>query len=167
MDEVLHILSEAGVTVLDGDSVEVRGVGIAGVKGFGGGFGEHALQAWGEGLIKSFVHEAIAEALKLEAGIARLRTEHRLAVLHYAPIETTVRGEAPQLYPFLGSSRLEEPMTRLPLTAIFHGHAHHGQLEGHTRGGTPVYNVSAPLLARLHPDRPPFYLLELTPGEPG
>ena len=81
--------------MLDGDSVEVHGIGIAGVKGFGGGFGENALQAWGEDLIKRFVHEAIAEALKLESAIARLKTEHRVALLHYAPIQATIEGEAP------------------------------------------------------------------------
>ena len=151
------------MTVLDGDSVEIQGIGIAGVKGFGGGFGAHALQAWGEDSIKRFVHEAIDEALKLESAIARLATEHRVALLHYAPIEATIEGEAPALYPFLGSSRLEEPLTRHPLTAIFHGHAHRGRLRGETRTGVPVYNVAAPLLEEASPERRAFRLLELGP----
>jgi Icc-related predicted phosphoesterase len=160
-EAVSHILGEAAVTVLDGDSVEVHGIGIAGVKGFGGGFGENALQAWGEDLIKRFVHEAIAEALKLESAIARLKTEHRVALLHYAPIQATIEGEAPATYPFLGSSRLEEPLTRHSLTAIFHGHAHHGRPQGETRTGVPVYNVAAPLLQEASPQHRAFHLLEL------
>ena len=84
--------------MLDGEHVELLGVGFAGVKGFGGGFGVHALQAWGEELIRSFVQEAVTEALKLETAIARLRTEHRVALLHYAPIDETIRGEAPEIH---------------------------------------------------------------------
>ena len=135
--EIKKILEGAGLLVLDGEHVELLGVGFAGVKGFGGGFGVHALQAWGEELIKSFVQEAVTEALKLETAIARLRTEHRVALLHYAPIDETIRGEAPEIRAFLGSSRLEEPLARHPPTAIFHGPAHHGQPLGHTRVGTP------------------------------
>src|SRR4030095_3347758 len=112
------------------DSCEVHGVGFAGVKGFGGGFGERALQAWGEEATKRFVHEAGEEALKLESALARLRTPQRVAVLHYAPIQATVEGEPPEIFPFLGCSRLEGPLTRHPVNAVFHGHAHHGRPEG-------------------------------------
>lgn len=154
--EVQDILSEAGVKVLDGDSYEVHGIGFAGVKGFAGGFGERALAPWGEESIKRFVHEAIDEALKLERAIARLQTAQRLVVLHYAPIQATVEGEPPEIFPFLGSSRLEEPLNRHPVTAIFHGHAHHGSPEGRTQRDAPVYNVALPLLRRVFPDQPPF-----------
>jgi Icc-related predicted phosphoesterase len=163
-DEVTALLREGGVHVLDGDAVEVHGVGFAGIKGFGGGFGAHTLQAWGEELMKRFVHEAIEEALKLERALARLRTQHRVVLMHYAPIEGTVRGEAPEIYPFLGSSRLEEPLGRYPVSAIFHGHAHHGQPRGETRTGIPVYNVAAPLLTEAGRT---FHVLELSAGEPG
>ena len=162
--EIKKILEGAGLLVLDGEHVELLGVGFAGVKGFGGGFGVHALQAWGEELIKSFVQEAVTEALKLETAIARLRTEHRVALLHYAPIDETIRGEAPEIRAFLGSSRLEEPLARHPPTAIFHGHAHHGQPLGHTRAGTPVYNVAAPLLQQTSPSGRAFHILELPPA---
>jgi Icc-related predicted phosphoesterase len=154
--EVQEILSEAGVKVLDGDSYEVHGIGFAGVKGFAGGFGERALAPWGEESIKRFVHEAIDEALKLERAIARLQTAQRLVVLHYSPIQATVEGEPPEIFPFLGSSRLEEPLNRHPVTAIFHGHAHHGSPEGRTQRDAPVYNVALPLLRRVFPDQPPF-----------
>ncbi len=147
-DEVARILREAGVELLDGDAVEIEGVGFAGAKGFAGGFGEHALGPWGENAIKRFVQEAVDEALKLETALARLRMQLRVAVVHYAPIEDTVRGEPPPIFPFLGSSRLEEPIDRYHARAVFHGHAHHGALEGRTKGGIPVYNVSLPLLRR-------------------
>jgi Icc-related predicted phosphoesterase len=159
-DEVCAVLSESGITVLDGEAVEVQGIGIAGVKGFAGGFGARALGPWGEGIIKSFVHEAVQESLKLETALARLRTERKLVLLHYAPVRGTVDGEPPEIYPYLGSSRLEEPLTHHPVDAIFHGHAHNGQPQGVTVTGAPVYNVSLPLMRRLSPDRP-FKLLEL------
>lgn len=154
-------LTGTGAHLLDGDPLEVAGVGFAGVKGFGGGFGDRALQPWGEETIKRFVHEAVDEALKLESALAKLRTGVRVALLHYAPIEGTVKGEPPEIYAFLGSSRLEEPLTRYAVTAVFHGHAHSGSLEGRTRNDVPVYNVALPLLSRAFPDRPSFRLIEL------
>jgi len=160
-DEIRQILSDAGVHVLDGEVVEVHGVGFAGVKGFAGGFGRGALGPWGEHAIKRFVQEAVDEALKLEAALARLRTQRRVAILHYAPIRATVEGEPPEILPYLGSSRLEEPINRYRVNAVFHGHAHRGSPEGRTATGVPVYNVAMPLLARLNPDRPPFLILEL------
>lgn len=165
-DEVRDILRDAGVTLLDGESCEVRGIGIAGVKGFAGGFGRGTLGFWGEAAIKAFVQEAIDEALKLESALARLRTPQRIALLHYAPIAATIADEPVAIHPFLGTSRLEEPLARYPVTAVFHGHAHGGNPEGRTAAGTPVYNVSLPLLQRHFPDRPPAHImtLPLTPA---
>ena len=165
-DEIRHILTDASVNVLDGEVIEVHGVGFAGVKGFAGGFGRGALGPWGEHAIKQFVQEAVDEALKLESALARLRTQRRVAVLHYAPIRGTVEGEPPEILPYLGSSRLEEPINRYRVNAVFHGHAHRGSPEGKTSTGVPVYNVAMPLLARLNPDRPPFLILELPLDEP-
>ena len=129
--EVTQILADAaGVIMLDGTATEVLGVGFAGVKGFAGGFGESALQAWGEEPIKAFVRAALEEALKLESALARLRTPGRVAVLHYAPIRETAGGESVEIFPFLGCSRLEEPLNRYPVTAVVHGHAHNGCPEG-------------------------------------
>jgi Icc-related predicted phosphoesterase len=147
-DKVTQILSEAGVRVLDGDSQTIDDVGFAGIKGFCGGFGRGTLGPWGESAVKVFVKEALDEALKLESALARLRTERRVAVLHYSPIRDTVVGEPEEIYPFLGCSRLEEPLERYPVNVAFHGHAHRGALEGKTRVGTPVYNVALPLLRR-------------------
>jgi len=159
--EIRQILNDAGVTVLDGEAVEVLGVGFAGVKGFAGGFGRGALGPWGEHAIKQFVQEAVDEALKLEAALARLRTTRRIAMMHYSPVRATVEGEPPEIFPYLGSSRLEEPINRYRVTAVFHGHAHRGTAEGRTSTGVPVYNVSMPLMARLNPDRPPYLVVEL------
>jgi Icc-related predicted phosphoesterase len=164
-DELRQILRDAGATVLDGDATEIKGIGFAGVKGFAGGFGPRALGPWGESVIKMFVREAVDEALKLESALARLRTKHTIVVLHYSPIQGTVEGEPLEIYPFLGCSRLEEPLLRYPVTAVVHGHAHRGQPEGRTRAGTPVYNVSMPLLSRTFPDRPPCRILQI-PVEP-
>ena len=159
--ELVEILFDAGVTILDGDSIELHGVGFAGVKGFAGGFGRRALGAWGEKITKDFVHEAINEALKLEAALARLRTPQKIAVLHYSPIQATVNGEPPEVIAFLGSSRLEEPLDRYRVTAVFHGHAHRGSPEGRTKGNAPVYNVAMPVLAAAFPDQPLFRVVEV------
>ena len=159
--EISRILTDAGVRILDGDTYEVHGVGFAGARGFCGGFGRGALGAWGESVIKAFVHEAINEALKLETALARLNSPHRIAILHYSPIRETVEGEPLEIYPFLGSSRLEEPLSRFDVTAVFHGHAHKGAPEGATTKGSPVYNVSLSLLQSSFPDQPPFRILQV------
>jgi Icc-related predicted phosphoesterase len=160
--ELSRILSDAGVQLLDGgDAFEVHGIGFAGVKGFAGGFGRRALGPWGEECIKLFVREAVDEALKLETSLSKLRTERRVVLLHYSPIVGTVEGEPREIYAYLGSSRLEEPLMRYPVDVVFHGHAHHGTLEGKTMGGVTVFNVSLALLQRSFPDVPPFRVIEL------
>jgi Icc-related predicted phosphoesterase len=164
--EVVKILTDAGVMMLDGESTEIQGVGFAGVKGFAGGFGRRELGAWGEKIIKDFVHETVEEALKLEKALLRLRTPQKIAVLHYSPIAATVAGEPPEIMAFLGSSRLEEPLDRYRVNVAFHGHAHRGALEGRTKGNAPVYNVAMPLLAAKFPDRQPFRVIEVPIGEP-
>ena len=159
--ELVKILSDAGVKMLDGDTFETHGVGFAGVRGFCGGFGRGALGAWGEPIIKEFVHEAVNEALKLESALARLHTEHRIAVLHYAPIRETVEGEPLEIFPFLGSSRLEEPLSRFDVTAVFHGHAHKGKPEGNDVEGYSRLQRRVPGAESCYPDRPPFRLFEV------
>jgi Icc-related predicted phosphoesterase len=160
-EAVVEALAKAGVRVLDGTACEIEGVGIAGVKGFAGGFGRGSLGAWGEPAIKLFVQEALNESMKLESALAKLRTPQRIALLHYSPVAGTVEGEPVEIFPFLGSSRLEEPLLRYPVDAVFHGHAHRGTPEGRTVNGIPVYNVAKPLLQRTRPDSPPFVLHEL------
>ncbi|HZS11545.1 MAG TPA: metallophosphoesterase [Nitrospirales bacterium] len=153
-DEVERILSDVGVTVLNGTPAEVRGIGFVGVKGFAGGYDDRALQPWGEEVMKRFVHEAVDEALKLESALAKVQTRQRVVLLHYAPVAATVQGEPPEIIPFLGSSRLEEPLNRYPVTAVFHGHAHHGSPAGKTKTGVPVFNVALPLMRQHFPDMP-------------
>jgi len=161
--EIVAILKDAGVVMLDGETTEFLGIGFAGIKGFCGGFGRRALGPWGEVIIKKFVHEALDEALKLESALARLRNDHLVALLHYAPIQATVEGEPREIFPFLGCSRLEEPITRYPLSAVIHGHAHHGAPEGRTRTNVPVYNVSMSLMREHFPERP-FRVIEVGPA---
>ncbi len=158
---VTEALTRIGARVLDGETCEIEGVGIAGAKGFAGGFGRGSLGAWGESAIKLFVQEAMKEAMKLEAALAKLRTPRRIALLHYSPIAATIEGEPREIFPFLGSSRLEDPLLRYPVDAVFHGHAHRGTQEGRTINGVPVYNVAKPLLQRSRPEQPPFRLFEL------
>jgi Icc-related predicted phosphoesterase len=158
-DDVRSILSAAGVRLLDGEACEIEGIGIAGAKGFAGGFGRSALGAWGEPAIKLFVDQAIQEALKLESAIAKLRTPSKIALLHYTPIRATAVGEPEEIFAFLGTSRLEDPFLRHPVDVILHGHAHRGYPEGATTNGIPVYNVAMPLLKRTQADRPPFRIV--------
>jgi Icc-related predicted phosphoesterase len=150
-EDVKHILCDAGITVLDGDAVEIKGVGFAGVKGFCGGFGRRSLEPWGEPMIKSFVREAIDEALKLESALARLRTHHRIALMHYSPIAATVEGEPLEIFPFLGSYLLAQAIDSAPDTALaVHGHAHAGSERGTTPGGVKVRNVAHPVIKQAY-----------------
>jgi Icc-related predicted phosphoesterase len=161
VDEMRRILADAGVTLLDGDPVEIKGVGLVGVKGFGGGFDRHTLSAFGEAGIKRFVQEAIDEVHKLEAALARTKAEKKIAVMHYSPIRATVEGEPPEIFPFLGCGRFEEPLNRYQVTACVHGHAHRGAAEGRTKTGVPVYNVAIPVMRTAYPNRPPFRVLDV------
>lgn len=165
-ESVCRILTDIGVRVLCGEACEIDGIGIAGAKGFAGGFGRATLGAWGEPAVKRYVQEAIDEATKLEAALARLRTHSRVAMLHYSPIRGTVEGEPLEILSFLGSSRLEEPLNRHPVSVVFHGHAHSGAPEGRTTSGTPVYNVAMPLMLRTYPGRPPYRIVEIPSSPP-
>ena len=155
---VAKVLDQSGVTMLNGEATEIAGVGFAGICGFGGGFGRRMLNAWGEPLIKQFVQESISHAIRLEQALVKLQTDRRIVVLHYSPIRATLHGEDPEIYAFLGSSRLEEPINRFRATAVFHGHAHNGIAEGKTATGVPVYNVSAPVLSKTGK---PYKIVEL------
>lgn len=161
---IRQILQNNQMTILDGEALVVHGVGFAGVKGFGGGFDKHMLSMFGEGAMKSFVQEAVDEALHLDRALARLDQEHehirKIAIMHYAPIQATVVGESEQIFPFLGSSRLAEPLSRRNVVAAFHGHAHVGTLEGETSGGVKVYNVAKPILMKAGYEQG-FFLLEV------
>jgi Icc-related predicted phosphoesterase len=149
--DLMHMMETGGIKVLDGTAYERDGVGFAGTKGFVGGFGRGVLTAFGEPEIKVFVQASIDEALKLERAMAQLRTQKRIVVLHYSPIPATVQGEAAEIFPFLGTTRLAEVVDRHGADLVLHGHAHHGQLEGKTTGGTPVYNVAITLLQARQP----------------
>jgi Icc-related predicted phosphoesterase len=162
-DEVADVLCGRGVHVLDGDPVVVDGVGFAGVKGFGGGFGRGALGPFGEPIYKAFVQAAIDEALKLETALRKLDAETRVVLLHYAPIAETLHGEPEVIWPFLGSSRLLPPIETYRPDVVFHGHAHIGSPEGSTPSGIPVYNVAHSLLMQRY--RRPFRIWEAAAPE--
>ncbi|MDX5345854.1 MAG: metallophosphoesterase [Hymenobacteraceae bacterium] len=151
-EEIRKALIHENVYLLDGDEVVIGEVGFAGVKGFGGGFDRAMLSMFGETMMKKYVQEAVDETLKLDNALSKLDGEHRvnkkIVVLHYAPIVDTVVGEPEQIFPFLGSSRLAEPLDRRNVIAAFHGHAHVGTLEGETPAGVKVFNVSRPLLQK-------------------
>ena len=140
--ELMKMMTDQGVKVLDGTAYERDGVGFAGAKGFGGGFGRGALTAFGEPEVKAFVQGAIDESLKLERALSQLRTPKRVVVLHYSPVVATVAGEPLEIYPYLGSSRLAEVIDRHGADLVVHGHAHSGSPEGKTTAGCPVYNVA-------------------------
>jgi len=157
-EEVTHILRDAGMRVLDGQSVEIDGVGFVGVKGFAGGFGRRMLGSFGEPAIKQFVGETMNETLRLENAMRQVRAKRSMVILHYAPITETIESEPLEIYPFLGSSRLAETIDRFKVNAIVHGHAHRGRFEGRTPGGQPVYNVAK------HIEKPtgkPYAIIEI------
>jgi Icc-related predicted phosphoesterase len=159
-EEVAKILHSAGLNVLHDEPVILHDVGFAGVKGFVGGFGRGELGAFGEPAIKTFVDAALEEARRLENALRALKTERSVAVLHYSPVADTVEGEPPEIYPFLGCSRLADAIDRFDhVAAVFHGHAHRGRHEGRTPRGTPVYNCAI-MVAQAELSRP-YALVEV------
>jgi Icc-related predicted phosphoesterase len=150
-EELCRMVVAAGIKLLDGTAYERDGVGFAGTKGFVGGFGRAMLTAFGEREIKQFVQASIDEALKLERAMAQLRTDKRVVVLHYSPIPDTVHGEAPEIFPFMGTSRLAEVVDRHGADLVVHGHAHHGKIDGRTTAGVAVHNVAISLLQSQQP----------------
>ena len=149
---IKQALTSENIHILDGEAIVIKGIGFAGVKGFGGGFDKYMLSMFGESAMKAFVQEAVDEALQLDRALARLDQEHagikKIAVMHYAPIAATVAGEPEAIFPFLGSSRLAEPLSRRNVVAAFHGHAHAGTLKGSAPGGVKVFNVARPILEK-------------------
>jgi Icc-related predicted phosphoesterase len=136
-EEVARILRDAGMKVLDGQSVEIDGVGFVGVKGFAGGFGRRMLGSFGEPASKQFVNESMAEAMRLENAMRSVRSKRAMVILHYAPDRRDDRERALEIYPFLGSSRLAETIDRFKGERGGARHAHRGVYEGRTPGGQP------------------------------
>lgn len=152
------------VRILEGEAIVIKNIGFAGVKGFGGGFDGNMLAKFGEDVIKNFVKEAVDEALILDRALSRLDEENenikKVALLHYAPITGTLSGEPEAVFPFLGCSRLAEPLTRRKVVVAFHGHAHKGSFEGEAPGGVRVYNVARSILSRAGYAMP-FFVYEI------
>jgi len=153
-DEVRRVLERAGVTVLEGDAValdvdDVR-VGIAGTKGFGGGFrGAHGSD-FGEPEMKAFIGHTKMLSDGLERALATLDADLRIALLHYSPIEATLEGERLEIYPFLGSYLMAEAVDNAGADLVLHGHAHHGTEKGRTPAGIPVRNVAQPVIRHAY-----------------
>jgi Icc-related predicted phosphoesterase len=161
--EVREAVEAGGVTVLEGEGavVEVDGtrLGVAGAKGFGGGFAGKSATEFGEEEMKAFVRHTRSIADRLHEALADLDADLRVVLLHYAPVPDTLQGEPPEIYPFLGSYLLAEAIDAAGADLILHGHAHRGAEKGCTPGGIPVRNVA------LHVLRRPYtvYRLETTP----
>lgn len=162
---VRRTLEQAGVIVLEGESIELQvngsTLGIAGAKGFGGGFVGACGHAFGESEMKDFMNVTEAAAARLEDSLRSLRSDHRVALLHYSPVKETLAGERLEIYPFLGSFRLAEALDAAGADLVLHGHAHHGTEKGVTAGGIPVRNVAMPLLRRAYA----VYELDGAPAE--
>lgn len=155
-DAIVQVLRDAGATVLDCESrvLEIDGVrvGIAGCKGFAGGFLGACATEFGEPEMKSFIRYTKRLADDLERTLDELapRADFRVALLHYAPIDGTIEGEKRQIYPFLGSYLLGEAIDRAGSDLVFHGHAHLGRERGLTPRGIAVRNVAQPVLRRAY-----------------
>ena len=161
---IRQALVNENIHILNGEACIIDDVGFAGTKGFGGGFDNYMLSMFGEKGMKDFVQEAVNETLLLDRALARIESERpdikKIAVLHYAPVSETINGEAEKIYPFLGSSRLSEPIDRRQVTAVFHGHAHKGTLKGKTTQGIPVFNVAKHILLR-DGYKEPFFIFDV------
>lgn len=156
---VADALRERGITVLEGDGVVVPTaaglVGVAGVKGFGGGFDGTRGHAFGERAMKDFLGATAASADALRVALGDLHAEVTVALTHYAPVAGTCEGEPRELYPYLGSSLLGEAIDAGRADLAVHGHAHYGREHGATAGGIPVRNVAQPVIGA------PYRVLEV------
>lgn len=161
---IRQMLSTSNFQLLDGESVVIKDTGFAGVKGFGGGFDRYMLSMFGEDAMKAFVQESVDESMQLDRSLARLEQEYpeipKIALLHYSPTAETVQGEPVEIFPFLGSSLLAEPLIRRQVSAVFHGHAHAGQLIGSLSENLAVYNVALPVLKK-HQQEKEFFMVEI------
>jgi len=160
--QLVALLEEAGLRMIDRRHVvlELDGasLGIAGAKGFVGGFPDATLPDFGEPLLRDVYAETTAEVKALDSGLAAIaECDHRIALLHYAPTETTLEGEPRGIWAFLGSDRLAAPILEHHPDVVLHGHAHVGAFQGAV-GDVPVYNVAVPSLAR------DFFVFELDGG---
>jgi Icc-related predicted phosphoesterase len=158
-DRIAAVLGEAGVIVLDREvrvvEVERTEIGVVGAKGFIGGFPGSHLTDYGEPALRMAYAETTAEVKGIARGLKEISTlPIRIVLLHYAPIEETLKGEPPGIWTYLGADRLAGPIREHEPDLVLHGHAHHGSLEG-SIGNVPVYNVSAPLMGGE------FWVLEL------
>ncbi|MFD9355161.1 metallophosphoesterase [Streptomyces sp. NPDC060031] len=165
-EAVTRVLSEADVKVLEGDCVQfdVDGttVGVAGTKGFGGGFAGRCASEFGEPEMKAFIQYTRRCADGLLRSLRELSDRDcavRIALTHYAPVPDTLAGEPPEIYPFLGSYLLAEAVDGAGADLAIHGHAHLGTEHGMTEGGVRVRNVAMPVIgsafALYHLNRPP------------
>jgi Icc-related predicted phosphoesterase len=151
---VLSALTDAGITVLEGDStvIDIDGVrlGVAGVKGFGGGFAGRCASEFGEPEMKAFVRTTGTVAERLGAALRDLDCDVRVALTHYAPVPDTLAGEPLEIYPFLGSYLLGQAIDSAATDLAVHGHAHHGSERGRTPGGVRVRNVAHPVIKQAY-----------------
>jgi Icc-related predicted phosphoesterase len=161
-DRLTARLTDCGVTVLEGDAVTLRidgtSVGVAGVKGFGGGFAGRSGSEFGEPIMKAFIRHTADAASRLERCLAELDTDVRIALLHYSPVPDTLVGEPAEIYPFLGSYLFAEAIDRTLPDLVLHGHAHRGRERGTTPGGVRVRNVAQPVIGA------PFRVYDLQPA---
>ncbi len=154
VDIITKMLRDNGVHVLERSSItfEIKGVkiGIAGAKGFGGGFIGACGSDFGEKEMKNFVRHSRTEAREFEKVIKELECDLKIALLHYSPIMETLEGEKKEIYPFLGSYYLAEAVDYGQADIVFHGHAHSGIEKGTTPSGIPVRNVAQPVIRHAY-----------------
>jgi Icc-related predicted phosphoesterase len=152
--EVTKVLTDVGIAVLEGDGVVIpcNGIrlGVAGAKGFGGGFAGKCASAFGEPEMKAFIRTTTEVADKLGAALQELDCDVRVALTHYAPVPDTLVGEPPEIYPFLGSYLLGQAIDAAPTALAVHGHAHAGTERGTTPGGVRVRNVAHPVIKQAY-----------------
>jgi Icc-related predicted phosphoesterase len=153
-EEIIALLRDSGMVVLDGTGVELElaggRLGVAGGKGFGGGFPQRCASEFGEPEMKAFVRHSRLLADEIGKALHDLSADYRVALTHYSPVAETLAGEPCEIYPFLGSYFLAEAADSAHADLCVHGHAHAGSECGTTPGGVPVRNVALPVLKRAY-----------------
>jgi Icc-related predicted phosphoesterase len=153
-DDVAKVLTDAGITVLECSAtvLEIKGhrLGVAGAKGFGGGFAGACASNFGEREMKDFVGTTEDISARLGEALRSVECDALVALTHYSPVPETLVGEPLEIYPFLGCYQLGQAIDSAPTALALHGHAHHGSERGRTPGGVPVRNVAHPVIKQAY-----------------
>lgn len=90
--DIVNLLTDHGITVLEGTAarfdIDGHSLGVAGTKGFGGGFAGKCASVFGERLMREFAAHTVELAGSLSSALAESGADVTIALTHYSPSVT-------------------------------------------------------------------------------